>query len=298
MRVFVTGASGFIGSALVPELIGAGHRVVGLARSEASAAALLAAGADAVLGSLEDIDGLRAGAASSDGVIHLAFNHDFSRFAESASAEARAIEAIAGALEGSGRPLVVATGTAGVVPGRVATVPDTPSPAAARRAGLRAAVAFVERGVRTSLVGLPPSVHGRGDRGFLSRLVAIAREKRVAGFIGDGVNRWPAVHRLDAARLFRLALETLPAGAAVHAVGDEGIPLRAIAEAIGRHLGVPIASIPRADAGAHFGWLAPLVALDMPASNAITREVLGWEPMHPGLLADVDEGHYFDQPGE
>jgi nucleoside-diphosphate-sugar epimerase len=295
MRVFVTGASGFIGSAVVPELLGAGHRVVALARSDSSAAALRAAGAEVLRSSLEDLESLRAAAASSEGVIQLAFNHDdLTRFAESAVVEARAIETIARALEGSGRPLVVATGTPGVTPGRAATVSESPSPAAARRAGIRVALAFAARGVRTSLVGLPLSVHGVGDqRGFVPRLIAIARERGVAGFVGDGANRWPAVHRLDAARVFRLALEKLPAGAAVHAVGDEGVPIRAIAEVMSRHLNVRVASIPQADASAHFGWLAPVLALDLPASSTITRELLGWQPTHPGLLTDLDEGHYF-----
>ena len=238
MRVFVTGASGFIGSAVVPELVGAGHRVVGLARSDASAAALRAAGAEALPGSLEDLDSLRAGASGAEGVMHLAFIHDFSRFAEAARIDAQAIETLGAALEGTGRPFVVVAGTAGMQPGRAATVPDegspgsppVGSPASPRLAGVRVALSFARKGVRASLVGLPPWVHGPGDRhGFVPRLVTIAREKGVAGFIGDGASRWPAVHRLDAARLFRTALEKLPAGAGVHAVGDEGIPQRVIA---------------------------------------------------------------------
>ncbi len=285
MRVFVTGATGFVGSALVPELLRAGHQVVGLARSETSAAALRAAGAEAIRGSIEDLDTVRAGAAGADGVMHLA---------ESAAAEARAVETEAAALEGSGRPLVVATGVAGIEAGRVAVIPERASPVAARRACLRAALASTERGVRTSLVGLPPVVHGPGDlRGFIPRLISAAREKKVSGFVGEGMARWPAVHLFDAARLFRLALEKAPAGSAIHAVGDEGIPVRTIAEAIGRRLNVPVTSIAPDAAGPHFGLFVPVLSLDVPGSRTFARELLGWEPSHPGLLADLEEGHYF-----
>jgi nucleoside-diphosphate-sugar epimerase len=295
MRVFVTGASGFIGSAVVPELIGAGHQVVGLARSDAAAAALGAAGAEVQRGDLEDLDSLRAGAARSDGVIHLAFIHDFSRFAASAHTERLAIETLGAALEGSGRPLVIASGTLGLAPGRVVTEADEPAPDAPnpRQAGVRAALSFAARGVRTSIVRLAPSVHGRGDHGFVARLVSIAREKGVSGYIGDGSNRWPAVHRLDAARLFRLALEKAPAGSALHGIADEGVQIRAVAEVIGRHLNVPVASVSPEDTGKHFGFLAGFLGLDSPASSARTRELLGWQPTHPGLVDDLDEGHYF-----
>jgi nucleoside-diphosphate-sugar epimerase len=295
MRVFVTGASGFIGSAVVPELIGAGHQVVGLARSDASAAALAAAGAEVHRGDLEDVEGLRAAASASEGVIHLGFIHDFSRFEEVARIDRAAIEALGTGLAGTGKPLVIASGVLGIAPGRVATERDQP-PAEhphPRHAGVRAAIALKDRGVRVSIVRLSPSVHGRGDHGFVPMIIGIAREKGVAGFIGDGSNRWPAVHRLDAARLFRLALEKAPAGAALHGVADEGVPIRAIAEIIGRHLKLPVASIAPADAGVHFGWMAGFLGLDSPASNAGTRELLGWQPAEPGLLADLDDGHYF-----
>jgi nucleoside-diphosphate-sugar epimerase len=295
MRVFVTGASGFIGSAVVPELLGAGHQVVGLARSDASAAALRAAGAEVHRGALDDLDGLRAAAARSDGVIHLAFIHDFSNFEASARTEQRAIEALGTALAGSGRPLVIASGVLGIAPGRVASERDEPAPGLSPRlAGMQTALSFIARGVRSSLVRLAPTVHDRGDHGFVARLVAIAREKGVSGYVGDGSSRWPAVHRLDAARLFRLALEKAPTGP-VHAIAEEGVPTRAIAEVIGRHLNVPVASISPGDAAAHFGFLGALLGIDSRASSAVTRELLGWQPLHPGLIADLDEGHYFHQ---
>ncbi|WP_394846896.1 SDR family oxidoreductase [Pendulispora brunnea] len=296
MRVFVTGASGFIGSAVVPELISAGHHVVGLARSDASAQALRAAGAEVLRGDLEDLESLRAGAAASDGVIHLAFIHDFSRFEASARTEHRAIETLGAALEGSGRPLVIASGVLGLAPGRVLTERDEPAPdsfQSPRRAGVLATLSFASRGVRTCIVRLAPTVHGPGDHGFLAALVSIARNKAVSGYVGDGTARWPAVHRLDAARLFRLALEKAPAGSAVHAIADAGVPIRTIADVIGRHLKVPVGSIASEDAGAHFSWLAPLLQLDSPTSSALTRELLDWQPTHPGLLEDLDAGHYF-----
>jgi nucleoside-diphosphate-sugar epimerase len=297
MRVFVTGASGFIGSAVVPELIGAGHQVAGLARSDGAARAVAAAGAEVRAGSLEDLDALRAGAAWSDGVVHLAFIHDFSRYEVSARTDLRAIETLGAALEGSGKPLVVASGLMGLALGRVVTERDEP-PAGSpnpRLAGVRAALSLAARGVRPSIVRLAPSVHGRGDHGFVARLVDIAREKGVSGYIGDGENRWPGVHRLDAARLFRLALEKAPAGSALHGIAEEGVPIRALAQVIGRHLSLPVTSISPDDAGKHFGWLAPFLAMDAPASNTLTRELLGWQPTHPGLLDDLDEGHYFDR---
>jgi len=292
VRVFVTGASGWIGSAVVPELIGAGHQVLGLARSDSAAAAVAAAGADVLRGDLDDLDALRAGAADSDGVIHLAFIHDFSDFEASVNADRRAIETFGGALEGSGKPLVIAAGTP-AVPGHVATERDEQrpvGPVGKRAENARAALALAERGVRSSVVGLPRTVHGDGDRhGFIARLVGIARDKGVSGYVGDGSSRWPAVHVLDAAHLFRLAVEQAPGGSKLHAVGDEGVPTRDIAGVIGRHLNVPTASAPAED----FGFLGQILAVDQPASSALTRELLGWRPVQPGLIEDMEKGHYF-----
>ncbi|WP_019634729.1 SDR family oxidoreductase [Actinomadura atramentaria] len=305
MRVLVTGASGWIGSAVVPELIGAGHRVTALARSDASAAAVAAAGAEAVRGSLDDLDVLRDAAAAAEGVIHLAYKHDVA-FEQgdppaAAAADRRAVEVLGEALAGSGRPLVLASGTAGVAPGRVLTERDARDAAAVARAhegpngrlGTAVhALGLADRGVRPSVVRLPPTVHGAGDRGFVAVLVGAARASGVAGYLGDGGNRWPAVHRDDAARLFRLALEDAPAASVLHAVADEGVPLRAVAEAIGTRLGVPAASIAPEDAPGHFGFLAQLVGADIPASSALTRELLDWEPTGPTLLEDLAAGRY------
>jgi nucleoside-diphosphate-sugar epimerase len=309
MRIFVTGASGWIGSAVVPELIGAGRQIVGLARSDTSAAALTAAGAEVRRGTLDDLDGLRAAAAASDGVIHLAYKHDLSfsgDFHGAAVADRSAIEVFGEALEGSDRPFVIASGTLGLAQGRVATeqdMPDLDPATTSLRAGheTRAAnaamtLSLASRGVRSSVVRLPPTNHGDGDNGFIARLVGIAREKGVSGYVGDGTSRWPAVHRLDSARLFRLAFDTAPAGSVLHAVADEGVPIRAIAEVIGRHLDLPVLSISPDDAGEHFGFLAGLLAMDCPASSALTREMLGWQPTHPGLIDDLDQGHYFHNP--
>ncbi|MCP2338459.1 SDR family oxidoreductase [Actinomadura rupiterrae] len=291
MRVFVTGASGFIGSATVRDLLGAGHEVVGLARSDDAAVRVKAAGAEVVRGSLDDLDGLRAAAEAADGVVHLAFIHDFSRYEENVKTDRRAIEAMGEALAGSGRPLVVAAGLAGA-PGVVSTEDSRSVPGAfsyARFQNDEATIALAERDVRTSVVRLPPTVHGEGDKGFIPMVIGIARKAGVSGYPGDGANVWPAVHRLDAARLFRLALESAPAGTRLSAVGDQGVPIREIAELIGRHLGVPAASVPPD----HFGFLGALLASDIPAYNAKTRALLRWEPTQPGLIADLEAGHYF-----
>jgi nucleoside-diphosphate-sugar epimerase len=309
MRVFVTGASGWIGSAVVPELIGAGHQVTGLARSDASAAALTAAGAQVQRGTLDDLDGLRRAAAAADGVIHLAFKHDIAfsgDFQGAADADRRAVDIFGGALAGSDRPFLIASGTLGLVPGRVATERDgrDPDSAVAHLSGgpqtrlgtAQMTLSLASRGVRSSVVRLPPTVHGEGDHGFMAALVGIARDKGVSGYIGDGSNRWPAVHRFDAAHLFRLGLEQAPAGSVLHAAADEGVPIRAIADVIGRHLDLPVAAIAPEDAAGHFAWLAGFIGVDSPASGALTRELLGWQPVQPGLIDDLDKGHYFHSP--
>jgi nucleoside-diphosphate-sugar epimerase len=292
MRIFVTGASGWIGSAAVPELIGAGHQIVGLARSDASAKAVADVGAEVLRGDLDDTDVLRAGALDSDGVIHLAFV--VPSVTEAATrTDAKAIEAFVTSLAGSGKPLVISGATL-VTPGRPATERDelvAAGPIAARVSNMRAALAAADRGVRTSLVMLPRSVHGQGDRrGFIPQLIAAARAKGVSGYIGDGASRWPAVHVKDAASLYRLAIEQAPAGAVLNAVADEGVPIRAIAEVIGRHLNLPARSLP---AGEFAGMLAHILSTDMPASSTITQELLGWKPTHPGLIEDIEQGHYF-----
>ncbi|WP_425146482.1 SDR family oxidoreductase [Deinococcus sp.] len=297
MRVFVTGASGFIGSAVVAELLGAGHEVLGLARSDASAQAVAALGAAVQRGSLEDLESLRAGAAASDGVIHLAYIHDFSQMAAAAQADLHAIEALGAALEGTDRPLVVAAGVLGLAQGRVASEEDAPDPALHPRvAGVQAALALAGRGVRSSAMRFAPTVHGEGDHGFLAYLIGVARQRGVSGYIAQGSSRWPAVHRLDAARLVRLALEHAPAGSSWHAVAEEGVQTRTIAEAIGRHLRLPVVSVPAEAADEHFGFLARFLAADSPVSSALTRERLSWHPVQPGLIADLDAGHYFRLP--
>jgi len=305
VRVFVTGASGWIGSAVVPELLAAGHDVVGLARSGESADKLRIAGADVVRGDVDHPEVLAKAADESDGVVHLAFQHEVAfggDFASAAAADRRAVEAMGDALRGSDRPIVVAGGMVGLTNGRPATEDDGLLPSQELRAnpaGLRAATALLTlslRGVavRSSVLRLPPTVHGDGDHGFMATLVGIARERGVAGFVGDGTNRWPAVHRSDAARLARLALESAPAGTVLHAVGDEGVAFGKIAESIGRHLRLDTKSIAPDVAVDHFFPLGRFVALDSPTTATATRELLGWEPTGPGLIEDLDQGHYFE----
>lgn len=288
MKIFVTGASGFVGSAVVQELLQHGHQVVGLARSDANAQAIAAAGAQVVRGSLEDLESLEQGARDSDGVIHTAFIHDFSQYAASVQTDRRAIEALANALVGSGRPLVVTSGVTRAADGGVATE-DTPIDPGFPRLSETAALPFAARGVRVSVVRLPPTVHGAGDHGFVPELIRIAKEQRVAGFVAEGANRWPAVHRLDAAQAFRLAVEKAAAGSRVHAIAEEGIATRDIAAVIGKRLGVPVEPRPVE----HFGWLGAFFARDVPTSSGKTRALLGWKPTQLGLLADLDDAHYF-----
>lgn len=296
MRVFITGGNGFVGSAVVGELTGAGHHVVGLARSEASAESLRAVGADVVRGSLTDLDVLREAAVASDGVVHCGFVHDFANFfgnfATAVEIDRRAIDALGEALVGSDRPLVVTHGTAGVAVGRVATEDDVFGDDAPR-VSEQTALAFADRGVRASSVRLSPTVHGEGDGGFIPRSIDIARAAGVACYPGDGTQRWSAVHRLDAGRLYRLALEKAPAGARLHGVGDEGVPIRDVATVTGRQLGLPVESVPEDTVAEHFGWLGTFLAMDIPASNARTRDLLGWEPVEVGLIADLEAGHYY-----
>jgi nucleoside-diphosphate-sugar epimerase len=299
MRVFVTGASGHIGSALVPDLLNAGHDVVGLARSDSSAAVLRQRGAEVVRGDLADLDGLREAASGADGVIHLAFDHDAMRVGDleaAGAADLAAATALADGLGGDGKPFVGTSGTLMLTLGgldRVGTEDDTID------AGYRVdtenfVVGLAERGIRSSVLRLPPVVHSSLDQhGFVPMLIQAARASGRSGYVGDGANRWPAAHTLDVARLYRSALEEAPAGSRLHAVDDDGIPVRQIAEAIGRKLGVPSASIPTDEVQAHFGPVAFVVALDNPTTSVRTRELLNWEPTHPGLLADLDEGHYF-----
>jgi nucleoside-diphosphate-sugar epimerase len=291
MRVFLTGATGFIGSRIVPELLKAGHRVLGLTRSDAGARSLIAAGAEAHHGDIEDLDSLRSGAAQSDGVIHTAFNHDFSKFVENCDNDKRAIEAMGEALVGSERPFIITSGTGmgNVVPGQLASEdafnPNSPNP---RRASEIAGIAVAERGVNVSVVRLP-QVHDPVKQGLITPLVQIAREKKVSAYLGEGLNRWPAAHVLDVARLYRLALEKRQKGSRYNAVAEEGVPFREVAAVIGRRLKVPVVSLPKDQAATHFGWLGMFADYDMPASSALTRERLGWQPTGPGLIADLEQ---------
>lgn len=318
MRIFVTGASGWIGSAVVRELLNAGHEVVGLARSDKSAASLTKAGAMVQRGTIDNLDSLRSGAAAADGAIHLAFFHKFShasistrlrillggsprhapsRFIAAAQAvDQRAIETLATTLKGPDRPLVVAFPTMALTPGRLATEEDAADPnsvGGVRVRSEKAALAMVSHGVRASIVRIPPSVHGPGDKGLVAQLIDIARKKGVSAYVADGTNRWPAVHRLDAAHLFCLAMEKAPAGTVLHAAAEEGVPFCDIASAIGRHLNLPVVSISPEEATSHFGWLGPFVSNDNPVSSELTRKRLGWKPEHVDLLADIEQGHYF-----
>lgn len=293
MRVFVTGATGFVGSAVVGELAAAGHQVLGLARSDQGAKALAEMGAQVRRGNMQDLDSLRSGAAEADGVIHLAFNHDFSKFLENCEADRRAIEAIGEVLEGSERPLLVTSGLALVAPGRLATEADSPAPGFPRLSEV-AAETVAARGVRAAVVRLAPSTHGAGDHGFVPHLINLAREKGVSAYIGDGSNRWPGVHRFDAARLYRLALERGAVDGPYHAVAEEGVPFKEIAGVIGRGLGVPVVSKSEDEAADHFGWFKGFAGMDIPASSERTRERLNWQPTHPNLLTDIDQKAYFE----
>ena len=295
MRVFVTGATGFVGSAVVQALLQAGHQVLGLARSEASAQALTDAGADVHRGSIEDLQSLASGAAQADGVIHTAFIHDFSQFLENCEKDRLAIGALGAALKGTDKPLIVTSGTALVSNGHLATENDLPDPQGQnpRIASDQAAAALAEQGVHVSLVRLPPSVHGAGDHGFVPMIIAMAREKGESAYIDAGQNLWPAVHRLDAARVFVLALEKGASNAIYHANSEQGVPFREIATLIGKHLNLPVVSKNAQEAGEHFGWFTHFASLNNPTSSQITREVLGWKPEHQDLLTDIDTAGYF-----
>lgn len=296
MRVFVTGATGFIGSAIVQDLLHAGHHVIGLARSEAGMAAVGAAGADAFRGDIDDLESLRRGAALADGVIHTAFNHNFATYAANCAADRGVIEALGDGLDGADKPLVVTSGTGLVSWARPATETDAPAADATvipRVASEEAADAVAARGPRVSIVRLAPSVHGDGDHGFVPLLIALARDKGASACIGDGGNVWPAVHRVDAARLFRLVLERGRRGARYHGVADDAVPFRDIAGVIGRRLGVPVLRLTPDQAAAHFGWFKGFAALDNPTSSAVTQHELGWTPSQPGLVADLDRPAYF-----
>ena len=294
MRIFLTGATGFIGSVLVPELINAGHQVLGLTRSDSGAQSLRAAGAEVHRGDLDDLDSLRSGAEHADGVIHCAFNHDFSNFVANCENDARVIEAMGSVLAGSDRPLVITSGTGlgNSTPGQPASedvfAADHPIP---RKASELAGMAVAERGVNVSVVRLP-QVHDPVKQGLITPLVEITRQKGVSAYVGDGTNRWPAAHVTDVARLYRLAIEKRKPGSRYHAVAEEGVPMRAIAEVIGRGLKVPVVSLTAEQVPAHFGWLAMFAGFDMPASSALTRQRLNWHPTGPGLIADLEQMRY------
>lgn len=294
MRVFLTGATGFVGTAVTRELINAGHQVLGLTRSDKGAEALTAAGAEPHHGTLEDLESLRRGAGSTDGTIHCGFIHDFSDFAKSCAIDRVAIETMGTVLAGSGRPFLITSGLAGFAPGRLATEEDVPAPDSTPRAATEGiALGMAARGVRAGVVRLSPSVHDVGDHGFLPMIIGVAREKGVSAYIGEGANRWAGVHRLDAARLYRLALERGAAGSRYHGVGDEGVPTREIAEVIGHRLNLPVRSLSAEEAKEHFGWMAFFFGMQLAASSALTRERLDWQPTHPSLLADLEQEHYF-----
>lgn len=295
MRVFVTGPTGFVGSAIVPELLNVGHQVLGLARSDEGAKSLIAAGAEVHRGDLEDLESLRSGAAMSDGVIHAAFNHDFSKFAENCEADQRAIEVIGDVLEGSDRPLIVTSGLP-LTPDRLTTEDDVPpsGPSGTPRVSEQTAISMVTRGVRASVVRMP-QVHDRDKQGLATYMIALAREKGISAYVGTGLNRWPAVHRLDAAPIYRLALEKGSAGARYHAVAEEGVSVREIAEAIGRGLKIPVVALLPEEAASHFGWLGFPVSMDAPASSALTQQRLGWHPTEkPGFIADLERASAFE----